>query len=266
MDAFWTEAEELRKLTGSAYLRKLDEINRRPRTQWKPDPNRPLSVKLTHPSVRGISGSREADGTIGFRPVNGTLRRTLDAIAENRTRRYRRDVMEAAKRDAAEKRKERREAAEAAIVKEPLTALRDDVKAGRLPQADETVTENYKLDIGDRHYLTFTLEAAGYLVQLERLTLDYRSQRRVTEAVMRHAPKNGAANPASRPWKRTRRTTTAYLTASDLTRIQDEAAGDIQVVDEKRDGIVCVSYYRKRGYRVHAIVQRHLREAAAGQA
>jgi hypothetical protein len=215
------------------------------------------------PNSRPGIGSREdcdARMILGTR-TKPTLRTVLRHLEEHGTRTYRREVMQAAKREAARNRKARREASEG-TVKTPLLSLREDVRQGRLPNGSAVVIDERKVELWDRHYMTVREECRGAIVQLERLYADYLSVRRVTEATMRKEGTKQPSATASVRGKASRGTTTMYLTAKDLQRIADSAIGGyVTVKDENAKGIKCVSYFRNRHSRVEGIVRRHLREA-----
>lgn len=211
-------------------------------------------------------GARESDDArmiLGQPVKRGTLRRIVEDTNENRTRTYRRDVMRNARRTVAENVRNERNAEENAVAASPLESLRDDVHAGRVAGSSAVVTEENRVRDGNRNvYRTFTLEAMGYLVQLERLHSDYRNERRITDATMRHASYGGTRNArASVAGKRSRGTTTLYLTERDLERATDNASGDVEVMTENARGVTCVRYYRERGWAVNAAVKRHMRQA-----
>lgn len=216
--------------------------------------------------IGGWNAARNADTTLSALPLRGTLRRILAMQDANRTKAMRRESVKRFRARSVEWKREWREQSMAEWTQvSPLVSLAYDVEAGRVPQSHEIVTESGRIDpYGNRHYITFVNEAMGYLVQLERLHSDYRSQIRITESVMRHANSGGYATRANRPWKATRNTTSMYLTQSDLQNATDNARdGKVEVMTENARGIQCVRYFRNRGWRVEAIVKRHTRDASS---
>jgi hypothetical protein len=74
---------------------------------------------------------------------------------------------------------------------EPLAWLNADVEAGRMPRASQTVTQRTRFAPtvradGRVQYCTADIEAAGSMVQLERLYRDYTGHTRGIEALMSH--------------------------------------------------------------------------------
>jgi hypothetical protein len=224
----------------------------------------PQPIPYAWNRVRSFGGYRDDNDP---RNVIGELRRrgslkTLIAIQdENRNRQSRVAPYSVARQALNQNRQLRRQSmAEFATVKTPFLALRDDVKAGRIARSSEIVAEPIRIDLGDRHYAHYTNEALGYMVQLERLTQDYASQRRITESVMRHSKGGGYSAKASTAWRKSRGTTTLYLTQDALQRATDNANSEVSVFAENAKGVQCVSYTRNRGWRVEAIVKRHMRD------
>jgi len=217
-----------------------------------------------------FGGSLEGDARIYDAPKRGTLRMILRATEYNRNRLNARKGLRSMRIQAAADRRVRREAEAAAIAKAPLVALRDDVRDGRIPNASAWKVETRKVTLRNRdgsewkrHYAEYVEEVRGSVLQLERLHSDYASVRRVSEACMRREDRKCGNVSATRPWKRSRYTTTVYLTAADLQRITDSAIGGYVEADTNERGITCVRYFRNRHSRVEGIVRRHLREAAA---
>jgi len=71
---------------------------------------------------------------------------------------------------------------------DPLAWLRDDVAAGTFPRATDTVTETtrYRRDVHGDTIAKATVQAPGYMVQLERLHRDYSRVTRGYSALMAH--------------------------------------------------------------------------------